>query len=544
MQRFERPNDWVNSFKEVNKFMRKNIIILMVVIFIALIATRIFSAQKVAKVHSTKKTTYYIDYNNGNDNNSGIDTLSAWKRHPYMQGWSGGTNYNHVAGDCFIFKGGVTWPKAVFPLKPTKGGASENNDIYTIDSSWHTEVSWTQPIFDLGRSDSVAVDFSHQNYLTFNNLKVINPSPVMTYNGLMEGSSSTYITISNCILDGSNGAGDVCNIYLRDIDHITITGNYIRGKQVDGNPDCILMRPYSRMSNIIVAGNEITNPYGLGGDGMHFEPENGVEGAEDQLLHYGPITIESNNFHDFGRKMAISALGGAKNLTIRYNQFHGCVSSGCVLEFDQENLIRFDGSFYQYENVLVAYNLFYNIFDTINEWSTVGSIIRIQSDQSVLSVNNRIYNNSIVEDGLQKYGNQKALSFYVCRRKGAGWSIKNNIFYGSAWAIQDTISVGAPKDWASDSVVIDNNWFFANGHSKYGTHAHITNPIFVNITTYDLHLKNTSPCIDSAIFWGQTRDYTGDTMQCNAWDIGAFECTDCSKNPLPPSLQPNGMNVK
>src|SRR5262245_2456908 len=81
-------------------------------------------------------TTYYIDYATGSDSNNGRATTTPWKRHPYMTGWAG--SYTHVAGDVFIFKGGVTWPAACFPLKPGAGGSSTGgSDIYKGDPSWY-----------------------------------------------------------------------------------------------------------------------------------------------------------------------------------------------------------------------------------------------------------------------------------------------------------------------------------------------------------------------------------------------------------------------
>lgn len=39
--------------------------------------------------------TYYIDYTVGLDANNGTAKETPWKRHPYMQGWTG--SYNHSA---------------------------------------------------------------------------------------------------------------------------------------------------------------------------------------------------------------------------------------------------------------------------------------------------------------------------------------------------------------------------------------------------------------------------------------------------------------
>ena len=86
---------------------------------------------------SARAATYYVDYTTGSDGNNGASRTTPWKRHPYMVGFSG--NYNHTAGDRFIFKGGVTWPRSVFQLHILAGGASDSvRDYYGADSSWYS----------------------------------------------------------------------------------------------------------------------------------------------------------------------------------------------------------------------------------------------------------------------------------------------------------------------------------------------------------------------------------------------------------------------
>src|SRR5437870_340435 len=58
--------------------------------------------------------TYYVDFVNGADSNTGTAKAAAWKLAPGMNGFAG--TYAHSPGDVFIFKGGVTWPAAVLPL--------------------------------------------------------------------------------------------------------------------------------------------------------------------------------------------------------------------------------------------------------------------------------------------------------------------------------------------------------------------------------------------------------------------------------------------
>src|ERR1700757_2309813 len=99
-----------------------------------------------AQIPGTCTRTFYVDYAGGSNANNGTSKSSPWKSHPYMQGWSG--RYLHSAGDCFIFKGGVTWPAAALPLIPAAGGASGSPDYYGVDQSWYNGTVWTQPAFD------------------------------------------------------------------------------------------------------------------------------------------------------------------------------------------------------------------------------------------------------------------------------------------------------------------------------------------------------------------------------------------------------------
>lgn len=96
----------------------------------------------------TAATTYFVDYDGGADANAGTSTGAAWKRHPYMTGWSG--SYSHAAGDSFIFKGGVTWPSNCFRMNITTGGSGTSYDYYGVTNTWYSGGSWSRPVFDFG----------------------------------------------------------------------------------------------------------------------------------------------------------------------------------------------------------------------------------------------------------------------------------------------------------------------------------------------------------------------------------------------------------
>ncbi len=99
-------------------------------------------------------TTYYIDFANGSNSNSGTSTSAPWKTHPYMQVGAACTGsgkapaYSHVAGDRFIFKGGVTWPAACFMMTVSASG----NPVRLIITGLTTHGpggGWSRPVFDL-----------------------------------------------------------------------------------------------------------------------------------------------------------------------------------------------------------------------------------------------------------------------------------------------------------------------------------------------------------------------------------------------------------
>src|SRR6476660_6057395 len=91
--------------------------------------------------------TYYVDFVNGNDSNSGTSKSSPWKKCPGMAGAA--QNSSHASGDRFLFKGQVTWPVSCFPMKMSQGGSSSSiRDYYGVDQTWFSGSSWSRPVFD------------------------------------------------------------------------------------------------------------------------------------------------------------------------------------------------------------------------------------------------------------------------------------------------------------------------------------------------------------------------------------------------------------
>ncbi len=149
----------------------------------------------VSGAHSA--TTYFVDYVNGSDANAGTSTNSPWRRCPRMSGFAG--NYTHSAGDRFIFKGGVTWPASVFPMRISVGGSVSSPDYYGIDKTWYSGTAWIRPKFDLQNTEVNPVVHLGASYVMldgfeFDNIYWSSPGSV---NVVLVGSVSSS-TIANC----------------------------------------------------------------------------------------------------------------------------------------------------------------------------------------------------------------------------------------------------------------------------------------------------------------------------------------------------------
>lgn len=121
--------------------------------------------------------TFYIDVVDGNDFFTGQTQLQPWKLHPYMKSFAG--SYTHVAGDRFIFKGGVTWPKEAFQMAVSAGGTAAAGDYYGVDTSWFAGSEWSMPVWDFenvqigtGFSSSAGVLVQNAQFVTFDRIDI------------------------------------------------------------------------------------------------------------------------------------------------------------------------------------------------------------------------------------------------------------------------------------------------------------------------------------------------------------------------------------
>ena len=226
--------------------------------------------------------TYYIDYVGGADANAGTATGAAWKRHPYMTGWTG--SYTHAAGDRFIFKGGVTWDSAALPLAIANSGASDaTRDYYGMDVTWYAGGAWTRPVFNGGGTKNGISLVAQLKYLTLDGIEVKNVTPYCVF---MQ--ASHYITVTNCYLHAWTGNHGVADSW------------YLAGGVVN------FVNPWASVNmgitNVLVTHCTILNSDGdaNSGSGVAMASEIAFSeiGYAPELIMYGAQNVHDNDVHD------------------------------------------------------------------------------------------------------------------------------------------------------------------------------------------------------------------------------------------------------
>jgi hypothetical protein len=291
-------------------------------------------------------TTYYIDYTAGNDSGSGLSRLTPWKRCPGMQGFAG--IYMHIAGDQFIFKGGVTWPNACFPLAIVAGGSSEGNrDYYGVDATWYAGGAWARPIFDMENAETATSNrvmpvANGLSYITIDNIEIIRfywtGSTTYGNDQVLGYGNSTYITYKNLYIHSwthaaYNPTTDNAVIFCGQtsapfnpgviIENCTIDGslandsiyafyggfNYIRFNTIHGVAN-----------GIVSLGGGLATSHQIYGNLM-YDIVNSFDPAqhENALLMQGPCKIYNNTIYNNAAMHLYVDVSGVTNEVLVYN---------------------------------------------------------------------------------------------------------------------------------------------------------------------------------------------------------------------------------
>jgi hypothetical protein len=301
-----------------------------------------------------ESTTYYIDYENGDDANDGLTKSTAWKRHPFMQNYSG--KYVHSQGDVFVFKGGTVWPSECFSLIIKTGGTQSNPDRYTVDKSWYSGTEWTRPIFDMER-------------------QVLQENPRPVYFTKAENVVFEGFEVKNQRIYGTN-AWSWGGITVTDTSNVTVRDCYIHDWYIAEptvTPDqdfggvYIAYSPGAILENCVIHGSVVPGIGGYSGVGIR---NNGytTRGCEVYDVTNGFLgcgTLDGNEIHhiytsyDSGDNVLTPPNGTHANGVYLFgnavfcnNYIHDILAPGAPVVFPAAGWNKANGTMLIYNNII------------------------------------------------------------------------------------------------------------------------------------------------------------------------------------------------
>jgi hypothetical protein len=468
--------------------------------------------------------TYYVDASIGNDTYTGTATTVSGTTGPWASvGQVNGKTFS--AGDQILFNGGQTWAGST--LTPPSSGSSGNPITF---GSYGTG----QPTFTT--SSAIACSKSHiviENFIvTGPNNSGVNTSSIGI---LVEGSSQTDITVSNCTATqyyvgiGTGGSGLSAVV----IENCTANGNFLCGIYING----------SSQTNMLVTGCTANNNLGTksltgnwSGSGIAMfstnntgYPNAGIwycsatnNGQNNGSSKNGPVGIwayESTGVYishcvSYGNKSSggtdgdgIDLDGACIDCVVEYCLSYNNYGSGCLLD-------GYTGSGTWYGNI-VRYNIFWGN-GTVNTNYAEIEFAEVSGASDV-----QIYGNTVISEN----------SNQCLTTSGTGNTITNNIFYKKNSGT--IVTSGGTTTWS-------NNCYYSPADSvSHPTDAHAVtaNPLLVTPGTMPtqtnptndsgadgMQLQSGSPCIGAgaSISGGDGGfDYFG-TATSSPYSIGAY----------------------
>ncbi len=365
---------------------------------------------------------YYVDPAAGNDNNSGLSPLSAWKTFAKVN------DFNFSNGDTISLKCGERfYNETLIP----------NTDSLTINSYG----SGGKPVIDgLGKINCIEV--SKKSFINIINLKFVNgfPRDVVLNNDY-------FIKIDNCTIDSCAGTGILNqNLYTGMGSHLII-----------------------RNSAISYAGASTG-----GGHGIY------IDGTKNTLLEYDTLIYNKNNnlkiaygyenpyyTDSLTVRYCIIKYAGDQNISddgSRYSKFYYNVLENKTHSWSV-NISLTTSSGYCASNNQYFNNTFL-IHDPDNR-DNAGIFIYTSSYITNIHVYNNIF---FISDS------SKGWAIYSQKGPIGSWNINNNVYY----SVNDEET--HIWHWAGSTVNSFKNWQ-SNGFDKNGIYG---NPLFISLDSLEL----------------------------------------------------------
>ncbi len=403
--------------------------------------------------NTLQATVYYVDGSNGNDTFAGNET-QPWKTIQKAAN-------TLIAGDTVYLKAGTYSPtqKIEFQNSGTEGNYITylaypgDEHLVIIDGGDMSLPNWYG-----------VLSISSKNYIKISGLKVINSAYAGFFVDLC-----TNIILENNETYQTKSSG----ISVWDSDFIIVDNNDISRAcwPTGGEQECISIVTSNRVlvqNNLVSDGGSIG--YGGGGEGIDIKDGSTNCIVYNNIIHniasvgiyidayeknQSNIQVYKNTVYNIsGVGIAtVSEFGGVlENVIVSKNVVHNCNDRCMVIHWT-------DKPDYSIKNIYVQHNTFYNNSEGLDIGvHTLGKNINI--------INNIFSQNSTYQ--MQNSSNDADTNEF---------HIKNNLIDGAnpAWAL------------------------FGNSY--------ITNdPVFMNTSTNDFRLQNTSPAIDKGTFLTKTQN--------------------------------------
>jgi hypothetical protein len=517
--------------------------------------------------------TYYVDATNGNDSSNGISPYYAWRTIEKVNA------SKFYAGDYILFKRGEIWREQ---LIVSSSGTSQSPIVFGSygqgkdpilngtnlatdwrnegDNKWSTMLKKepTQIFFNKSRGieQSSIQDLDNENEWFWSNSKLfiyteLHPSTTYTPSGVEVDRDTSCIEISNVdsvIIQNLHAYAGRHGFYVSNnsnniiIDGVHASYNYRRGifiyQWVESKNSCdtgiiknsetewqggIGISIVGRVSNWVVKNNEVHHTCSLDKDTFWHYQTAGINAFGVDVTN---LIVEDN--HCYRNGVNVTGPRGAgiwmdtvgRGLIVRRNDIHENYLIGILIEVTSR--------------AKIAYNLSYK-----NSGNVACSGIAVIGRDDFPANGNEIYNN--VAYGNNPYGIRIEAKGKI-KNTISNNLIINNISVGNGSRNLIAINGGENNGTTGGGNVYKYNCFGkeSRGFIMWGINATIStyddwesiyeasfsvkaDPYFNNPITNNFTLKSNSPCIDAGTDVFLIKDYSGNRLSGNNWDIGAYE---------------------